>query len=107
MGTFLSIIIIIAAILLTLVIFIQNPKGGGLSSDFGSPAQLGGVKRTNEFIDKLTWSLAGIIVAGSIMVTMLQPSLKPNVTKQQQTEQKKGNEKAPAKQPQTPSNKPK
>jgi preprotein translocase subunit SecG len=106
MGTFLSIIIIIAAILLTLVIFIQNPKGGGLSSDFGSPAQLGGVKRTNEFIDKLTWSLAGIIVAGSILVTMLQPSIKPNVTKQQ-TEQKKGNEKAPAKQPQTPSNKPK
>ncbi len=106
MGTFLSIIIIIAAILLTLVIFIQNPKGGGLSSDFGSPAQLGGVQRTNEFIDKLTWSLAVIIVAGSILVTMLQPSIKPNVTKQK-TEQKKGNEKAPAKQPQTPSNKPK
>ena len=56
MSAFLSIIIIIAAILLTLVIFIQNPKGGGLSSDFGSPAQLGGVKKTNEFIDKLTWS---------------------------------------------------
>jgi preprotein translocase subunit SecG len=104
MGTFLSIIIIIAAILLTLVIFIQNPKGGGLSSDFGSPAQLGGVKRTNEFIDKLTWSLAGIIVAGSIMITMLQPGV-PKDKKQQQTEQKKDNGKAPAKEPQTPSKK--
>ena len=107
MDSLFSIIIMLASVLLILVVYIQNPKGGGLSSDFGSPAQLGGVKRTNEFIDKLTWSLAGIIVAGSIMVTMLQPSLKSNVTKQQQTEQKKGNEKAPAKQPQTPNNKPK
>jgi preprotein translocase subunit SecG len=93
MDAFLSVIIIIAAILLTLVIFIQNPKGGGLSSDFGSPAQLGGVKKTNEFIDKLTWSLAGIIVAGSVIITMLQPSTKTSVPKQKQ---KKESPKAPA-----------
>ena len=91
MDAFLSVIIIIAAILLTLVIFIQNPKGGGLSSDFGSPAQLGGVKKTNEFIDKLTWSLAGIIVAGSVIITMLQPSTKTSVPKQKQ---KKGKPKS-------------
>ena len=88
MSAFLSIIIIIAAILLTLVIFIQNPKGGGLSSDFGSPAQLGGVKKTNEFIDKLTWSLAGTIVAASIIITMLQPSIE-NETKTPQKQQQK------------------
>ena len=87
MNTILSLIIIVAAILLTLVIFIQNPKGGGLSSDFGSPSQLGGVKKTNEFIDKLTWSLAGIIV------TMLQPSMKKPSEKQQQ---KKESKQAPA-----------
>ena len=93
MNTFLSLIIIVAAILLTLVIFIQNPKGGGLSSDFGSPSQLGGVKKTNEFIDKLTWSLAGIIVASSIIITMLQPSMKKPSEKQQQ---KKESKQAPA-----------
>jgi preprotein translocase subunit SecG len=93
MNTILSLIIIIAAILLTLVIFIQNPKGGGLSSDFGSPSQLGGVKKTNEFIDKLTWSLAGIIVASSIIITMLQPSMKKPSEKQQQ---KKESRQAPA-----------
>ena len=97
MGPLLSIIIILAAILLTLVIFIQNPKGGGLSSDFGSPAQLGGVKKTNEFIDKLTWSLAGVIVACSIVITMLQPSTKSVVPKQVP---KKENSKAPANQAQ-------
>ena len=97
MSAFLSIIIIIAAILLTLVIFIQNPKGGGLSSDFGSPAQLGGVKKTNEFIDKLTWSLAGTIVASSIIITMLQPSIKTE-TKTPQKQQQKENS-SPSKQP--------
>jgi preprotein translocase subunit SecG len=98
MSAFLSIIIIIAAILLTLVIFIQNPKGGGLSSDFGSPAQLGGVKKTNEFIDKLTWSLAGTIVAASIIITMLQPSTKTETKKQPPQKQQKENT-TPSKQP--------
>jgi len=45
METILSILIILASILLILVVFIQNPKGGGLSSDFGAAHQLGGVKK--------------------------------------------------------------
>ena len=57
MDAILSIIVLLASVLLIFVVYIQNPKGGGLSSDFGSPGQLGGVKKTNEFIDKLTWSL--------------------------------------------------
>jgi len=99
MSAFLSIIIIIAAILLTLVIFIQNPKGGGLSSDFGSPAQLGGVKKTNEFIDKLTWSLAGTIVAASIIITMLQPSIKTETKNQAPQKQQQKENTTPSKQP--------
>ncbi|HBW86070.1 MAG TPA: preprotein translocase subunit SecG [Crocinitomicaceae bacterium] len=71
--TVLSIIISLAAILLIFVVYIQNPKGGGLSSDFGSPMQLGGVKQTTEFIDKLTWGLAATIVISAIVMTMQQP----------------------------------
>lgn len=82
MDILLSILIIIASILLTLVIFVQNPKGGGLSTDFGSASQLGGVKKTNEFIDKLTWSLASIIVVASIVITMRQPKAISNTQKQ-------------------------
>jgi len=80
MTTILEIIVLLASVLLIFVVYIQNPKGGGLSSDFGSPGQLGGVKKTNEFIDKLTWSLAGIIVAASIIITVRQP--KPPTTTQ-------------------------
>lgn len=71
--TILSIIISLAAILLILVVYVQNPKGGGLSSDFGSPTAIGGVKQTTEFIDKLTWGLAATIVVSAIVMTMQQP----------------------------------
>jgi preprotein translocase subunit SecG len=60
MSTLLSIIIILASILLIFVVYVQNPKGGGLSSDFGGAQQIGGVQKTNDFVDKATWSLAAI-----------------------------------------------
>ncbi len=44
---------------------VQNPKGGGLSSSFGGGGsqQLGGVKKTGDFLDKSTWALAtGLLV---------------------------------------------
>jgi len=75
METFFSIIIIIASILLIFVVFIQNPKGGGLSSDFGAASQLGGVQKTNDFIDKATWSLAGLIAVLSIVLTIKMKSI--------------------------------
>ena len=58
MTGILSFLIIVASALLILVVYVQNPKGGGLSADFGGASQLGGVQRTNELIDKLTWGLA-------------------------------------------------
>ena len=60
--TIFSIIITIAALLLIFVVFIQNPKGGGLSSDFGAAQQLGGVQKTNDFVVKGTWTLAAVIM---------------------------------------------
>lgn len=52
--------IILFAILLTLVVLAQNPKGGGLSSQFGggSTTQIMGVKKTNDVLEKLTWGFA-------------------------------------------------
>jgi preprotein translocase subunit SecG len=43
---------------------VQNPKGGGLSSSFGGGGSqvVGGVKKTGDFLDKSTWTLAGILV---------------------------------------------
>jgi len=87
MDFILSTLIILASILLILVVYVQNPKGGGISSDFGSPSQLGGVQKTNEFIDKATWGLAIVIVLSSVIMTVRQPRAPKPVEQKQQTEQ--------------------
>lgn len=74
METLFSIIIILASVLLVFVVYIQNPKGGGLSSDFGAAQQIGGVQKTNDFIDKATWSLAGVVAVLSIILTIKMKS---------------------------------
>ena len=55
--------IIVLSLLLILIIMVQNPKGGGLSSSFGGDTQqIGGVKKTTDFLDKTTWILASLIL---------------------------------------------
>ena len=91
MDILFSTIIILASILLILVVYIQNPKGGGLSSDFGAAQQIGGVQKTNDFIDKATWSLAGVIMVMSIVLTVRSKTPEPAAPDQmQQKEQGKG-----------------
>ncbi|SMC51442.1 preprotein translocase subunit SecG [Moheibacter sediminis] len=72
--TFLMVLIIVVCVLIILVILSQNPKGGGLSSTFGGSGggQMFGVQRTNEFLDKATWTLATIIVVLIITANVLQ-----------------------------------
>ncbi|MBC3845052.1 preprotein translocase subunit SecG [Winogradskyella echinorum] len=62
--TIFLILIVIVAFLLVVVIMVQNPKGGGLSSSFGGGGtqQLGGVKKTGDFLDKSTWFLATALI---------------------------------------------
>lgn len=56
-------IIVFICVLLILVVLAQNPKGGGLSSQFGgSTSQLMGVKRTGDLLEKLTWGFAIALV---------------------------------------------
>ena len=68
MVTLLMILLIIASILLIAVVFIQNPKGGGIN-DFGASTQIGGVQRTTDFIEKATWSLGAVVVILSILIS--------------------------------------
>ncbi|WP_151088363.1 preprotein translocase subunit SecG [Hymenobacter baengnokdamensis] len=61
----LVIFILLVCFLLALVVLAQNPQGGGLSSQFGASgtANLMGVKRTGDLLEKLTWGFAvGLIV---------------------------------------------
>ena len=57
-----GILVIIASIILGLIVLIQNPKGGGLSSSFGGFGnQIMGVKQTTDVLEKGTWLFAAIV----------------------------------------------
>ena len=58
MSTLISVLIIVTCILLVLVVLIQNPKGGGLAAEFSSSNQFMGVRKTADFLEKTTWTLA-------------------------------------------------
>ena len=57
------VLITIVCFLLVVVIMVQNPKGGGLSSSIGGSQMLGGVQKTTDFLDKSTWTLATVLIA--------------------------------------------
>lgn len=57
------VLITIVCFLLVVVIMVQNPKGGGLSSTISGSQMLGGVQKTTDFLDKSTWTLATILIA--------------------------------------------
>ena len=67
-------LIVLAALLMCFVVLIQNSKGGGLSSSFAASNQIMGVRKTTDFIEKLTWGLAAFIVAVSILAAYAIPA---------------------------------
>ncbi|MDR2585266.1 MAG: preprotein translocase subunit SecG [Prevotellaceae bacterium] len=69
MYTTFSIIIVIASILLTLVVLVQNSKGGGLAANFASGNQAFGVRQTADFLEKTTWTLALTILVCCVLAT--------------------------------------
>lgn len=69
MLTIILIIGIIAAILTILIVLIQNPKGGGLASNFSAGNQLFGAKQTTEGVEKLTWVFISIILVVSLVAS--------------------------------------
>jgi preprotein translocase subunit SecG len=70
MYLFLIIIAIIVCAFLVLMVLIQNPKGGGLSSNFSSSSQLMGVQKTGDFLEKGTWILAITLMVLSLAINV-------------------------------------
>jgi len=68
-----SVLILIACILLILVVLVQNSKGGGLAANFGSTGQIMGVRKTADFLEKTTWSLAIALLALSLISILVIP----------------------------------
>lgn len=65
--TVLAILVILAAILMTIVVLLQNGKGGGLASNFVAGNQTFGVRQTADLLEKITWGLAAVILVLAIV----------------------------------------
>lgn len=77
---FVSVLIIIVCILLTLVVLVQNSKGGGLASNFSSSNQIMGVRKTADFLEKATWTLAVALLVLSMISIFVIPRSTGTVT---------------------------
>jgi preprotein translocase subunit SecG len=73
MYVFISILILICAALLVLIVLVQNSKGGGLASGFSSSNQVLGVRKTTDFLEKATWTLAIAVIVLCIGITAFIP----------------------------------
>ncbi|MCZ6898711.1 MAG: preprotein translocase subunit SecG [Bacteroidetes bacterium] len=92
MFTFIIALIIIVCVLLVVVILAQNPKGGGLSSQFGGSGtiQIMGVKKTGDILEKTTWTLAIALLVLSLSTNLMISNVpegginSPNIEKAQE-----------------------
>ena len=66
MYTLFVILAVITAILLAIVVLIQESKGGGLASNVSGANSVLGVRKTTDFVEKATWTLAALLVVFSV-----------------------------------------
>jgi len=74
MYIFITILILLASILMILAVLVQKSKGGGLASGFSSSNQIMGVRKTTDFLEKFTWTLAGVMIVLSILTAKFTAS---------------------------------
>ncbi|MEZ5197594.1 MAG: preprotein translocase subunit SecG [Bacteroidales bacterium] len=75
MGAYIVVasLIILACVLLTLIVLVQSSKGGGLASNFSSSNQFMGVRKTADFLEKSTWTLAIALLVLSLFSIFIIP----------------------------------
>jgi preprotein translocase subunit SecG len=83
-----SILILITCVLLILVVLVQNSKGGGLASNFSGSNQFMGVRKTADFLEKTTWTLAVVLLVLSLFSIFIIPKNQGKVQTQESEIQK-------------------
>ena len=70
-----GILALLVSVLLTLVVLVQNSKGGGLSGTFGANniSSMIGARRATQDVEKFTWYLAAALLAVSFLANIFAP----------------------------------
>jgi len=82
-----SILILITCVLMILIVLVQNSKGGGLVSSFASSNQFMGVRKTTDFLEKATWTLAVALLVLSLIASAAIPREQADSSRSQIQEQ--------------------
>lgn len=99
-----SVLIIIVAVLMVLIVLVQNSKGGGLASNFAGSNQVMGVRKTADFLEKATWTLAVALLVLSLVASMTIP--RGTVEERSKIEEKIDNAVDPTEMPSFPTSRP-
>lgn len=77
MYAFITILIVLIALLIMAVVLVQNPKGGGLGAGFGGGGGGGGlgggVQNTTDFLERATWVLAVLFLTLALVSNIFLP----------------------------------
>ena len=87
MVTLFIILIVLASVILSLIVLVQNPKGGGLAGNVaGFSNQFMGVKQTTDVLEKGTWIFAAVIGILCIISTVFIPDSRRTKVQTPQTQ---------------------
>ncbi len=76
MYTLIAVMILIICILLILIVLVQNSKGGGLAANFSAANQIMGARRSADFLEKATWTLATTLLVLSLLASIAIPKVR-------------------------------
>ena len=68
--TILTVLVLLASGLLTLIVLLQNGKGGGLASNFVAGNQTFGGRQTTDSLEKITWGLVTFVGVIAILINV-------------------------------------
>ena len=80
MYTLIIVLVLLASVLMIGIVLIQESKGGGLASRFSTSNQIMGVRKTTDFLEKATWTLAVIMVILSVVSSAFVARTAPEET---------------------------
>lgn len=59
-------LMLVISVFMIIIVLVQRSKGGGLNQSFASQAQIMGVRKSTDFVEKATWTLAALLFVFSL-----------------------------------------
>ena len=67
-------LMLVVSVFMIIIVLVQRSKGGGLNQSFASQQQIMGVRKSTDFVEKATWTLACLLLVFSLAAVAVFPS---------------------------------